>query len=38
MSAAVGQQLSRGDSLMAIEWEGFMRTSSDELYHAVWVS
>lgn len=35
--AQAGQQLEKGDKLLDIHWEGFQRTASDELYHAVWV-
>eukprot|EP00873_Tetraselmis_striata_P041540 jgi/Tetstr1/461804/TSEL_000092.t1 len=34
--AQAGQQLEKGDKLLDIHWEGFQRTASDELYHAVW--
>ena len=35
--AAAGQEMTKGDKIANIHWEGFMRTASDELYHAVWV-
>jgi len=35
-AAAVGEQLGSGAKLLDIQWEGFARTASDELYHAVW--
>mmetsp|Transcript_7692 Transcript_7692/g.19548 ORF Transcript_7692/g.19548 Transcript_7692/m.19548 type:complete len:220 (-) Transcript_7692:723-1382(-) len=34
--AQAGQQLEKGDKLLDIHWEGYQRTASDELYHAVW--
>jgi len=37
-TAPVGEMLSKGDTVLQIDWEGYQRTASDELYHAVWVS
>jgi hypothetical protein len=36
-AAQLGEELKKGDKLLDIHWEGYQRTASDELYHAVWV-
>lgn len=35
-AAQLGEELKKGDKLLDIHWEGYQRTASDELYHAVW--
>jgi glycine cleavage system H lipoate-binding protein len=37
-SMVSGNNVSKGDSLLQIEWEGHGITSADELYHTVWES
>ena len=36
--AAVGSRLRRHENICVLSWEGFKRTASDELYHAVWAN
>ena len=36
--AETGFRLSRGETVCVLKWEGFKRTASDELYHAVWAN
>ena len=36
--AAAGSRLRRDENVCVLSWEGFKRTASDELYHAVWAN
>jgi glycine cleavage system H lipoate-binding protein len=36
--AETGKRVSRGETVGVLKWEGFKRTASDELYHAVWAN
>jgi glycine cleavage system H lipoate-binding protein len=38
MISSGNNDVSKGDSLLQIEWEGHAITSADELYHTVWES
>ena len=36
--AETGTSVCRGENVCVLRWEGFKRTASDELYHAVWAN